>query len=90
LRREFEIAVLRRRDTEERDVVLAWNTAALSRQDKLPSLESLLAQRPQSRTERKTAAAQRTELALLSERLGIPMQPLSDEAKQALMRLRES
>ena len=53
----------------ERDVALAWRVAALSRQEKLPKLETLLSQR----SPRQTAREQRGQLQVLSEMYGIPL-----------------
>lgn len=54
----------------DREIVLAWNTAALSRAKKLPALKTLLAQ---SHQKVQTMGEQRAMLALLSERYGIPL-----------------
>lgn len=70
----------------------AWRTAALVGQafaGKLQPLEQLLGQLDASQ-ERLTPAQQRTQAAMLAERLGQSMRPISDEAKRALLRLRES
>jgi hypothetical protein len=59
-----------RDDAHDRDMVLAWTIAALGRQTKLPKVETLFVthiSRPP------TVAGQRAQLALLSERYGIPL-----------------
>jgi hypothetical protein len=43
--REFVIAKHQRDDEIDRDIVMAWQTAALIRSQKLPDLKKLLAQR---------------------------------------------
>lgn len=54
-----------------RDVTVAWLTAAFERQKKLPELHSLLTIR--STRERPTIEQQRSMLTMLSERYGFPM-----------------
>ena len=77
-------AALQRDEEEHRARVIgAWQTAALVRRaldGKLPNLQRLLA--------RLSAPDQAGQLGMLSEHLGIPIRPISPEAKAALARLR--
>lgn len=63
------MARLRRQDDQNRDMVLAWHTAALTRVEKMPKLEALL----QLPKRRQTLAEQREVIRLLSKRYGIPL-----------------
>lgn len=63
------MARLRRQDDQNRDMVLAWHTAALTRVEKMPKLETLL----QLPKRRQTLAEQREVIRLLSKRYGIPL-----------------
>lgn len=81
--------MLRERDAYHGRVTQAWETAALATRafvGKLPKLERLLSEiRP---VNAKTMAI--TQIEMLSDHLGIPIRPMSPEAKAALQRLRES
>ena len=83
-------AELRWQDERERDLIQAWRGLQLyvevTNTKKLPALDVVL-----SRTRQKvTTGLQMTELAMLSERVGIPIRPASPEALDALRRMRES
>jgi hypothetical protein len=92
LRDEVASVGLRRKDDGARDLTLAWHAATFgvaAYVGKLPDLRVILSRVARS-ADRLTPAAQRTQVALLSEFIGVPMRPLSDEAKRALTRIRES
>jgi hypothetical protein len=77
---EFVIAKQQRDERHDRDLSHAWHVAAFSRQDKLPSLMSLLqARRQSSETEQRapvqTIAQQRTMLRLISDTWGLHLRP---------------
>lgn len=81
----MEAALQRDRQTQEARITGAWETAALVRRaldGKLPTLQRLLADF--------SAPDQGTQLGMLSDHLGIPIRPISPEAKAALARLRAS
>lgn len=63
------MARLRRQDDQNRDMVLAWHTAALTRAETMPKLDKLL----QLPARKQTLAEQREVLHLLSKRYGIPL-----------------
>lgn len=65
--REFVVAKRKRDDDTDRDVRLAWSIAALQRQKKLPSLQSLL---NSSRKRLQTVDEQRAMLEILSGKYG--------------------
>lgn len=70
LRREFEADRLRQEREHHRDVTIAWMVAGLSRQDRLPKLESLLRPNsPQGRTREDMVRAMKA----FSERYSIPL-----------------
>jgi hypothetical protein len=74
LYREFVAAMERRTDQRDRDLYMAWHVEALSRQKKMPTLESLL--------RKKSSAAQsvsqmRDVLATLSKQYGIPLKQVA-------------
>lgn len=69
--RECVIAKQRRQDEQDRDLSLAWHTALLTRQEKLPPLKQLLTQRAAHRPQ--TIAQQRTMLQALSEAYHLPI-----------------
>lgn len=83
---EFAAADMRRRDESEGDVAMAWYVAALSRQERLPKLSTIL--------ERMRAVNSATGLVnqvqALSKQLGIPVRPISDEARMAWRNVKES
>lgn len=84
---------MRLRDDAARGVAQAWQTAALVIQayvGKLPPLQELIDRVTAPTVDRLTLAQRRTQMAMLSEFTGIQMQPMSEAAKRALMRLRES
>lgn len=92
LRDEIAAVGRRRRDDHSKDLVLAWHVATFGVSAyvrKLPELGVILG-RSERGAERLTPAAQRTQVALLSEFMGVPIRPLSPEAKRALARIRES
>jgi hypothetical protein len=74
---EFVVFRSRQREVIDRDVVLAWNMAALSRQRRLPSLKSLLAkgEAPKAQTPK--------QMRSVLESLGYKSVPLSEAAKKA-------
>lgn len=78
----------RKREDHERDVTLAWFSAMFTRQERMPRLDAVLG-RLRAQASRLTAAAQHTQLALLSEHVGVPLRPISPEAVAALERLRQ-
>lgn len=86
---EIAAAQLRWQDERERDLGLAWHTASFVLEGyvgKLPDLRTVIERTRVVRT--MTPAAQRSQVAMLSERLGVPLVPISDAAKAALVRLR--
>jgi hypothetical protein len=89
--REFVAAKRRVEDDAERDMVSAWeiaNLTAAARVGKLPPIDELISRRRQAKT-RLSPAAQRSQLAMVSEHIGVAIRPLSDAAKHALARLKE-
>jgi hypothetical protein len=70
--REFEAATVRRRDEADRDITIAWYVAMLSRQEKVPSLQSLLAT-SEKQPKVQTRDEQRRMLKHLSEYYRIPL-----------------
>lgn len=71
----------------------AWHVATFgvaAYVGKLPDLRTILGRVKEPPAGRLTPAAQRTQVALLSEYMGVSMRPISEEAKQALLRMRES
>ncbi len=89
-RRAVKGAELRWQDERERDLVQAWRAMQLyvevTNTKKLPGLEAVL-MRSRARSQ---TGLQMTDLALLSEHIGIPLRQASPEAMDALRRLRES
>jgi hypothetical protein len=74
--REFEAATIRRSDESDRDITIAWYVAMLSRQEKVPSLQSLL--KPAMRlAQGQTLAEQRAMVRHLSEYYRIPLREVS-------------
>lgn len=93
LRDEIAVAAEKRRDDSVRDLSLAWHAASFgiaAYVGKLPELSTVIGWVTAPKSERLTPAAQKAQVALLSEKLGIPIMPISEEAKQALLRMRES
>jgi hypothetical protein len=92
---EFRHAVrgaeLRWQDERERDLIQAWRALQLyvevTNTKKLPGLMTVLARTRQKAT---TTGLDLTDLAMLSERIGIPLRNASPEALDALRRMRES
>lgn len=90
-RRAVRGAEHRWQDERERDLIQAWRAMQLyvevTNTKKLPSLMTVL-----SRTRSKATASglELTDLAMLSERIGIPLRKASPEALDALRRMRES
>ena len=68
------------REQVDRDTILAWQIAALSRQKKLPKLQTLLARRDANAKPVKQTPAQMKSVLM---GLGYKTQPLSPEAKKA-------
>jgi hypothetical protein len=85
LARECDVATERRLDVANRDIAIAWTVAALSRQERLPPLRTLLVE---AKTRTQTAGAHAKQLAQLSEHLGVAFRPISPEAKAALERMK--
>lgn len=80
------IARLRIEDEQARILTGAWMTAALSRQERIPSLAELLSA---SRAPERLSHRQReVQFGMLTEWMGVKARPLSDAAKRALERLR--
>lgn len=80
---------MRKRDADLQTLVLAWHVANYGMagfNGSLPNLKDVI-RRFGISADRLTPAAQRTQVALLSEYMGVEMQPLSDAARQALLRL---
>jgi hypothetical protein len=74
--REFEAATVRRSDEADRDITIAWYVAMLSRQEKVPSLQSLL--KPAApMTQAQTREEQRRMLKHLSEYYRIPLREVT-------------
>lgn len=69
--REFVVAKRRNEDRNDERMVLAWTTAALIRQKKLPELQKLLSRRHRDRPQ--TKQEQVAVLHQISARCGIPM-----------------
>lgn len=89
--RERDAAVQRWRDEWERDLTRAWWTAnltAAASAGKLPSLQSVINKTRAVVNTRATVAAQQANLAMLSEHLKVAIRPMSNEARQALQRMR--
>lgn len=83
---EFAAADMRRRDESEGDIAMAWYVAALSRQKRLPKLSTLL---ERMRTVN-SASGLVNQIQALSKQLGIPVRPISDEARMAWRDVKES
>lgn len=66
----FDAAVWRQEQDRERDLWLAWHTAALSRAKKLPPLERLLRPRKSKALTAEEKAARKAEFEALKERMG--------------------
>jgi hypothetical protein len=76
--REFEAATVRRRDEAVRDITIAWYVAMLSRQEKVPSLQSLLSDKPtKAKSQGQTRDEQRRMLKHLSEYYRIPLREVT-------------
>lgn len=93
LRDEVASYSARQRDELAARVSSAWYVAMFGINayvGQLPDLATLIGRLKTPQPERLSPAAQHTQVALLSEYTGIPMQPLSEAAKQALLRMRES
>ncbi len=93
LRDEVAVAEAMQRDESVRDLALAWHVATFgiaAYVGKLPELSTLVNRLRAPAPGRLTPEAQRTQVALLSEYMGVSMRPISEEAKQALLRMRES
>lgn len=69
LMQEFAIETETRREAQDRDLVLAWHMAAMSRMKTIPALQTLLARRDR----RQSSQQQRGALQMLSEQYGIPL-----------------
>jgi hypothetical protein len=74
--REFEAATVRRRDDADRDITIAWYVAMLSRQEKVPSLQSLLSS-PEKKPQAQNREEQRRLLQHLSEYFRIPLREVT-------------
>jgi hypothetical protein len=89
-RRAITGSELRWQDERERDLIQAWRGLQLyvevTNTNKLPSLKAVL-ERSRQRT---TTALEISDLAMLSEHVGIPIRKASPEALDALRRMRES
>lgn len=85
-------AEARRRDEHIRDTVTAWETAALIAQavhgGKLPGLRMLLDSLDQPA--RPTVEQLRSQLEIVSAKVGIPIRPVSAAALAAFKRTKES
>lgn len=93
--REYRMAAAgaarRAQDTQIAALVTGWHTAAFvasASVGKLQDIGPIIARLRQS-PERLSAAAQRTQVGMLSERLGVRMVPISDAAKRALVKLKK-
>lgn len=78
----------RTRADVQRDMFLAWQTAAFVGSafvGKLPDWNEV-----QNRLRPRSAESLRLEAQLIAERIGVPVRPISEAAKRALMRLKES
>ena len=62
---------MKRDDARDRDMVLAWHTAALSRAKDLPKLETLLTKRVA--TGKQSVGQHKAALQMLSMKYGIPL-----------------
>lgn len=83
--REMDAARARSRHEHQRDLFLAWQTASFvgsAMVDKLPDFKSVMA-----RLQWSDGAPVSLKGALLADERGIPIRPISEEAKAALMRL---
>lgn len=77
----------RLRHEHQRDVFIAWQTAAFvgaAMVGKLSEWSEVL-----NRLRPRTSASLKLEGALLAERIGVPLRPISEAAQRALMRLKE-
>lgn len=68
--REFVVAQQRQEDDRDRDTVVAYSIAALSRAKKLPDLRVLLAR---NKRRKQTVSEQKSMLHILSAQYGIPL-----------------
>ncbi len=87
--RELEAAAERSRQELRRDLFLAWQSASFigaAFVGKLPAFAQVLA-RFQTVAEPLNPAQLRTQVAILSEKLGVPVLPLSEASKRALLKL---
>jgi hypothetical protein len=78
-------------DEFDRTTIHAWQTGvftAMASAGKLPNISQVLARNRSARV-RTSVADQRAAMERLSDRLGIPLQPLSPEARAALERMKE-
>jgi hypothetical protein len=71
--REFVIAKQLREDERHRDITLAWTTAALGRQKKLPELKTLLAKREVNQHGQQNVKQLGTSLKLIAEAYGLKL-----------------
>ncbi len=86
--REQGAARTRWKQEQQRDMFLAWQTAAFVGSafvGKLPEWSEVA-----NKIAPRSKESLHLEGALLAERIGVPLRPISEEAKRALMRLRES
>lgn len=73
--REFVVAKRRADEESERDMVVAWNTAAMSRMDrKLPSIKQLLGDIRKGPAKRQSWIEQRAAIGMIAARFKIPVQ----------------
>lgn len=85
--REMDAARARSRQDYQRDLFAAWQTASFvgsALVGKLPDFKSVMA-----RLQWSDGVPVSVKGALLADEFGIPIRPISEEAKAALMRLRE-
>ena len=75
--REQEAAEKQLHYRRERDVVLAWHTAAFSRTDKMPSLDTVLLRMRDRRGERQTYEQMKANLELISQLAGRPIREVT-------------
>lgn len=72
--REFVVARRRSQEESDRDLVLAWHTAAMTRAKKLPNIKELLSERKRGPAKRQTWQEQKAAIAMISARFKIPVQ----------------
>lgn len=80
------------RDASERNLALAWQTAAFAVSawnGKLPAFESMMADAMRI-ADRPSAAQQKARVEVLASHLGLSTKPLSPSTLRALARLKES